>query len=261
MKMFKKIISKNKSLINYYREKKQAPLVCYNSDLYIVEFPKSGITWFSTIIASFYWIKDQRSKFPTHFSLEQVIADVHKTKNIVVPEVYPYHRTIKSHANYNSNYRNVVYLIRNPFSVMQSYYFFATSRKEYSGSFESFVADPRFGISAWNEHVESWLNPPKEPNLQLIRYEDILEKPKETLSKLFLSIGFKFTESELERAIELADFNEMKVDNNRYKDLCPFRDYDFVREGKSKYEISDEAYNFIKSKSKSVIDRLYPEYI
>jgi len=87
-----------------------------------------------------------------------------------------------------------------------------------------------------------------------------LEKPKETLSELFCSIGFKFTEEQLERAIELASFNEMKIDNNRYKNLCPFREYDFVRKGEAKAEMSDKAYSFIKGKSKSVIDRIYPEY-
>lgn len=241
-------------------EFRTAPIWSYNSDLYIVEYPKSGITWFSTILARLYWIRDDRNKVPTHFSLEQIIGDVHKNKIIQVPQTYPYHRTIKSHARYNSRYRNVVYLIRNPFSVMQSYYHFTTSRNEFSGSIEQFIEHPGLGIDAWVKHVRSWIYPLREPNFQVVKYEDISNNSIETLAKLFASLGFNFSDEEIDQALSYSSFDNMRADNDLYKELNPARSYNFVREGKVKAEFSSDIHNKILERSKDLVDIFYPEY-
>jgi len=251
--------------VNKFKRKmyefKTSPEIIYNSDLYIVEFPKSGITWFSTILARLFYIKDKRGKIPTHFNLEQIIGDVHQNKNIQIPNLYPYHRTIKSHAMFNAKYRNVIYLMRNPFSVMKSYYNFSTSRNKFSGSFESFVKSPEFGIQTWVNHVNSWIYPIKEPNFQLIKYEDISLKPLETLSTLFDSLGFGFSREEVEEAVEFASFERMKVDNDRYIDLNPFRRYDFVHSGSVSAELEGHVYDYIREKSSGIVERFYPDLL
>ena len=94
---------------------------------------------------------------PTHYNLEQIIGDVHINRNIATNHAYPYYRLIKSHATYNPFYRHVVYLMRNPLSVMKSYYHFVTSHDGFHGSIYDFVKSRKHGISSWIEHVNSWI--------------------------------------------------------------------------------------------------------
>ena len=64
----KSYVKKKLSAIKDYDQLRFRP---NNSDLFIVEFPKSGITWFSTIIANTMMLVDEERRFATHFNLEQ----------------------------------------------------------------------------------------------------------------------------------------------------------------------------------------------
>jgi len=233
-----------------------------HDDLYIVEFPKSGITWLSTIIANTCFLEEGMNKEATHYNLEQIIGDIHVTEFIGVnSSVYPYHRIIKSHTEYNPYYRHVIYIIRNPFSVMNSYYNYLVSNKLFKGNFESFVRDSDFGISKWKKHVESWVIPKRNLKLHLIRYEDLIDTPDETIANLYRNLGWKINDSIKKEALELSCFEHMKELDNLYKYNCPFRGYDFVREGKKTPEIDSASRKYIYENSVSFLEKFYPDIL
>ena len=259
--MIKYILRETKKYINYIIYKNTIPSNPNNSDLYIVEFPKSGITWLSTIIANTCFLEEGINIKATHFNLEQFIGDVHQTKNILRNNFFPYYRIIKSHDNYNPYYRHVVYLIRNPFSVMNSYYNFTLNNNAFRGDFESFIKDEKYGIKKWVEHVNSWTNPKKVLKLHLLRYEDLIEKPEITIKNLYKNLGWDIENEKIQKAIELSRFKNMKDLNDHYKKYCPFRKYDFVREGKKQATISINTEKYIRKNSIEILKKFYPELV
>jgi hypothetical protein len=253
------IVSKLRSLFN--KTTGAVPNNPNNSDLFIVEFPKGGITWFSTIIANSCFLEEGINKKATHFNLEQFIGDVHQNKVIGENKIFPYHRIIKSHDVFNKEYRHVIYLMRNPFSVMVSYYHFAINNKFFKGSFESFVKDESLGIKTWVKHVSSWTKPEKMMKFHYLRYEDLMEKPNQTIKNLYTNLGWDLSNEIIEESINLSNFKSMKVLNNHYRDFCPFRKYDFVREGKKKAELNSETENYIYEHSLGLLKEFYPEFL
>lgn len=258
----KQLVRDCKEKVRYLKYKNTLPNNPNNSDLYIVEFPKGGITWFSTIIASTCFLEENISKKVTHFNLEQFIGDVHQNKIISEnTKIFPYHRIIKSHDTYNPYYRHVIYLVRNPFSVMSSYFHFTISNNMFTGTFEEFIKDEQFGIQTWVNHVSSWITPKKVLKFHYLKYEELIDEPFKTVNDLYKNLGWDIDTEKVERAIELSGFENMKELNNHYKKFCPFRKYDFVRKGKKETTMSKESKDYIYSVSEDILNKIYPELL
>lgn len=261
-KALKQLFRDTKEHLRYLKYKNTLPNNPNNSDLYIVEFPKGGITWFSTIITNTCFLESNITKEATLYNLEQFIGDIHQSKIISENNIiFPYHRIIKSHHSFNPFYRHVVYLVRNPFSVMNSYYYFTTNNNSFNGTFEEFIRSDKFGIDVWVRHVESWINPKKVLKFHYLRYEDLIDKPNETISNLYRNIGWSVEQLKVKKAIELSSFENMKILDDHYKKFCPFRKYDFVRKGKKQTEMSIESEKYIYEASLDILKEIYPEMV
>lgn len=258
--MIKNNLRRLKQYWLFLKHRDLLPDVVENSDLYLVEFPKSGIHWLSFIITNTCLLEAGINKRATHFNVEQFIGDIHRHKKIAQPPFFPYHRIIKSHSSYNPFYRHVVYLVRNPFSVMVSYYHFTIANKAFSGSIEEFVRDKRFGVKNWAEHIWSWIEPERPLKFHLIRYEDLHDDAFGTIKALYTNLGWCIDDEKIKKAIEMSSFEEMKKDDEHYRKHCPFRRYDFVREGKKKTELSDDIKRYILEVAGDLLERLFPEY-
>jgi hypothetical protein len=231
-----------------------------NSDVYVVEFPKSGITWMCTLIANFCLLeRGMHHQRATHFNLETFIGDVHQSAVLRAHPVFSGLRVIKSHAAYHPQYRHVIYLIRNPLSVMTSYFHFATGRGDFTGSFREFIEHPKYGIGAWVEHVTSWIDPERQLKLHLVRYEDLRRDTPATLASVLLNLGYHPTADRLAEAVDLSSFEAMQRDNDHYRSHCPFRRYDFVREGKVTPEMSADDKRLILRRAGALVDRFFGE--
>ena len=251
-----------KEYIEYLKYRHTIPKIQNHDDLYIVEFPKSGITWLGTILTNTCFLEEDISKQATHFNLEQFIGDIHVNNSIKNNEsIFPYHRIMKSHNTYNPYYRHVIYLLRNPFSVMNSYFHFAVNNNLFKGDLESFIKSANFGIKTWIAHVDSWINPPKSLKFHIIKYEDLIDKPEKTMSFLYKNLGWDINEFIQKKSIELSSFKNMKSLDEHYKQYCPFRKYDFIREGKKHIEISDIAHDYIYQECKHILKDYYPELL
>ena len=85
-----------------------------HDNIYLVEFPKSGITWLSFILGNIELaLAGRNDEFITFYN-HQYIVDVHQLRNTEINRFLK--RTfIKSHSTYNPYYYYfVIYLIRNP---------------------------------------------------------------------------------------------------------------------------------------------------
>jgi hypothetical protein len=257
--MFKKLryyLSDKVQQVEHYRK---LPIKQKNSDIYIIEFPKSGITWLSTLIANINLIESHSSQRATFYNIQQLVPDIHMNRNILDAPMWgiPRCRFIKSHFEFCPSYNHVIYLVRNPVSVMSSYYHYNSMLKKFNGTFKEFLNDKRFGLQAWKRHVKSWIFAgDSSQRVHMIRYEDLKENPFEVLKSLYKNLGIKLSERSIDEAIELSSFKNMKLSENFYKSFNPNTSLIFVREGKAKTEIDEPLEQFILDNTKEIRERI-----
>jgi hypothetical protein len=202
-----------------------------HNDIYIVEFPKSGITWLTCLLANMSLHASSRKEVATFSSARLYIPDIHITRFIAQP-VYsaPPVRFIKSHSRYNPNYPAIIYLCRKPVSVMRSYYIFSISRGEDVGSFHDFCFESKLGLNSWKRHVESWLDGPVTGRpLHLIRYEDMVDNSINVLQDLIRNFGWNIDEELVVRAVDNSNIQKMSEQEDFYAKYNPRHKLRFVK--------------------------------
>lgn len=254
-----------KSLIQstYWRVKyhKTTPYNIRHDDLYLVEFPKSGVTWLSFILANIIQQKSEEKFDINFFNFTQFIADINYSKHISLNKKLQPYRIIKSHSFYNPFYKHIIYIIRNPFNVMLSYYSFLTSLKVIDISFNEFIRHKKFGIKRWVSHTESWLNKNTGGHrLYLIKYEDLFEDTNLSVLKLIKTLGWKVDEGIIEKAVTLSSFTKMKKLEQNYAETNPKYDLKFVRKGKLGIKtMKKESYNYIFENCENIIKEFWDD--
>lgn len=228
-----------------------------HDDVYIVEFPKSGITWLSTIISNLNMLESNKDIKVTFYNLHQFIADIHTSSNLHNEPLwsFPKYRFIKSHDVYNKNYHFVIYLIRDPYKVMNSYYIFLKQLGVFKGNIEDFVKHPKYGIDAWLSHVNSWLDRGvSAQRIHLVKYEDLIKRPCEEIKKVYENLGLPIIDENIRAAIERSDMSNMKISEAlHYKNNPNYHEFEFVGKGQQSYNkiMSNEAKDYISKKIES----------
>ncbi|MCH2276684.1 MULTISPECIES: sulfotransferase domain-containing protein [Thalassospira] len=223
-------------------------------DTFLVEFPKSGITWLSFLIASVNLQKSGIDRQPTFFAISDLVPDIHSSRHLPPPLPFPGHRFIKSHALHNPLYRKVIYLVRDPRDAMVSYHVFASKLGWYQGTLSEMIRDPHYGIEAWVNHAQSWLTQTR-PSVSfcVIKYEDLCNDTAGILRDIYTLLGFTIEDEVIHRAVESSSFSKMK-ENEAFcaeKNLTLPKDFTFVRKGgTSRGEgISPEDLSFINKRA------------
>lgn len=227
-----------------------------HNDVYIVEFPKSGITWLSMLLANVALVASNRQEVATFASVPLYVPDIHMTRYIR-PMVYdtPPVRFIKSHARYNPYYNFVILLVRHPVDVMSSYYRFLKGQGVDVGEFEDFIWSPSWGVARWKDHVNSWFSAPDmSQRLCVVRYENLVTDPKKELHQLFDIFGWNLPDIAIGRAMDLSSVEKMKGDEGRYRIRNPRYALEFVK-GPS-LQIPDDVRRFILSECREELDLL-----
>lgn len=241
---------------NYIRHIKGLRLTAKNSknnDIYIVEFPKSGVTWLSCILANVALLESKRQEIANYTSTKMYIADIHMG-NDISDSIYstPPVRFIKSHAKYNYNYRNIIYLSREPADVMKSYYNYLIGYGKIKDiDFQDFYKNKKYGIHAWKKHVNSWLTPAyNEKAFHLIKYEDLLLDTKNEIHNLNLNFGWNLNAKHIDTAIERSSLSTMKASEDIHKSYNPKKIMTFINSSKTPenfLEIKDEINRLCKA--------------
>lgn len=246
-------------LLTGLRYKNMLPKEVNQSDLFIVEFPKSGITWLSTIIANILLLEGKAPIKATYFNIQQLIPDIHLGRSIQFSPFWKYSgfRFIKSHHTYCPLYNNVIYIVRHPYSVMTSYFHYCKSMGQFEGDLDSFIKSDRYGITKWDTHVRGWLDrKSSSQRIHLIKYEELIEDPINTINYLFKNLGYEVLNENIRNGIQESEFIKMKENEALYNKHNPHRTFSFVREGKKDYKIEERNKKYILSISKDIIEKL-----
>lgn len=254
----KNIIHVPSRIIKFVRRKRKTARNPQHNDFYIVAFPKSGITWLSTILANAALISSGRREVASYTSVHLFVPDIHVTRDIG-PMVYdtPPTRMIKSHSEFNSNYNFVIYLARNPMDVMKSYRRFnqEVGDRIYS-SFDAFCRSKKFGVPAWKRHVRSWLDGDViAQRLHVCRYEDLIENAVNEVVSISDNFGWNIDLPTIELAVAKSSVEKMKQSEMMYKSRNPRHTMTFVR-GKSDTEIENKTVEYINSECRNELKLL-----
>jgi hypothetical protein len=182
-----------------------------HDDLYLVEFPKSGVTWLSFIFANIVLIENKVDKIINFYNFTDWIPDIHAMRDLAYDtNLFRGVRVIKSHSEYNPFYNKVIYLVRDPLDVMISYYNFLTQQEAFKGNFEEFLVDKKSGIFAWSHHIRSWMSSPASVSFIWIKYEDLRSDAMETLRRLFKICGENISENVIKESIQRSAMENMR---------------------------------------------------
>lgn len=236
-----------KKIYNHLRHKKTTAKNPLHNDFYVVEFPKSGITWLSTILANMALISSGRKEIASYTAAHLFVPDIHITRNIgaMIYDTPPV-RFIKSHAEFNPNYNFVIYLARHPLDVMKSYYRFLKETGDYSfNTFDDFCRSNTVGINAWKKHVNSWFDGTVIcQRVHLCRYENFLENPESEIELISTNFGWAIDPSIIKIAIEQSSLQFMKDSERLYKSRNPRYTMTFIG-GDCDFEIKKETISYI----------------
>ncbi|MGB5747934.1 MAG: sulfotransferase domain-containing protein [Desulfobacterales bacterium] len=194
-------------LTKYYKrhsgDDKKKTLKIFPDDIFLVSYPKSGNTWVRFLIANL--LKNDDELIDFHSAIK-FVPEIGTHTDVIANLDRP--RIIKSHELYNDKYPKVVYIVRDPRDVYVSYYHYLKKKLLEGMTFAQFLRKDDLYPSRWHEHVKSWID---KPNLQLVKYEDLLVDTYGELSKILSFIDRDdFDEKQIKKAIAASTFEQMK---------------------------------------------------
>ena len=220
----------------------------FQDDLFLAEFPKSGVTWLSTIIAN---LEIQSSNYdemgsahaknvgfgvlPSFISDDSLATPLSLYKSKLLGG-----RIIKTHSPWLSRHGRVIYLYRHPAYVMSSYWSMlrAYNQIDHTISLLAFCRDENRGLSAWKNHIKSYLySSSPASTIAFLSYEEMIQDPIKSVSRIISLFTARDCASQLRSAINfssreyMALAEESAIANDLRYQVRFSKDYTFV--GKS----------------------------
>lgn len=179
----------------------------------IIEHPKCGRTWL--------------------FNMMNIVIDINKLpvkrldrahNNTALPNrEYPYQK--REYREIHRKLNHIIFLIRDPRDVINSFYFWATTRgkKYYNGNMSQFIRS-KYGIeyllkfyNDWNEIADN------HDNIIPMWYENIKSDTLSNIRWLFKEMGFDPTEKSLKKAVKQTTFDKLRKQEGNFSNSAKFR--------------------------------------
>jgi len=173
-------------------------------DVYIVGFPKSGITWFQNLVAGVvYGVVTEFA--PPVLASRELVPDVHAERYY---RRYATPTFFKSHHLPRPEYQRVVYLLRDGRDAMVSYFHYLDALKA-KPNLMQLVRKGAFPCK-WHEHVEAWLANPFGARILTIRYEELKVDALKSLQRFCQFVGVDREPAFLETIAHSATLEKMR---------------------------------------------------
>ena len=181
-------------------------------------------------------------------------ADLSKYAHLPNPRVFTVH------ARYDRAFPRVIYILRDPRSVMVSYW----HQKRlvdpgFNLSLKEFIAKDDHWPTLWNKHVEEWLFRDHK-NVMMVRYEDMAANTFEIARKVIEFIKLPSDDHTIEHAVEAAKFENMKALEDKYgRRVQGAHEERFIRKGNTdswREELDEESLRILEQKYGAVMTKL-----
>ena len=203
-------------------------------DALLASYPRSGTTWLRFLLY------ESLLGVSTAFGeVRRGVPGVQKIE-IGIPVLDFGGRIVQTHEPYCDRDRRVVYVVRDPRSVVVSEYRWQRYSGFYAGSFDTFFKHFLVGRTnpwgSWGDHVEFWQKSPagRNDHLYVVRYEDLRSDPEGIFAGVLSFLGVHKDPSVIKQVIENNTVERMraKEDDARAKrGAGPKKDLRFVNTG------------------------------
>jgi len=198
------------------------------TDIHICGFPRSGHTWFQSLVAGVVFGVDP--EFAHDSLIQDLVPDVNYKAfyKRYGPTAY-----FKSHDLPRPERRRVVYLLRDGRDAIVSYYHFLTALKG-PIDFLRFVQGEDLLPCPWHKHVERWTANPFQADLLVVRYEDLQASTIRELQRFCEFAGLIRDDAHLERVAQKTSFDkaQKKEKKQGWDNAAWPREHAFIRRGK-----------------------------
>lgn len=235
----------------------QSTDISQNDDsIFLVEYPKCGITFFSVLLSSYLKGFFDVKITPNYFNIGLFVKDIHIFNSISNSNYFPF-KLLKSHSEFNENYHIVFLLIRKPSNVLISYYYYLKNENRTNLDFKTFCRKKGIKIlQDYNRFVKDWITKSsKSQRFFLVKYEDLIENPKKVLTNISNILGFDYNEGFAEFAIKNSSKENMLHNQKIINLYDPRERIDFVR---SSSNLHDESLSIeLENKHARYISKIY----
>lgn len=174
-------------------------------DFVMAGYPKSGNTWMQNLLAGILYGID--TQYLPDSLTQELIPDL--DYKIFYKRLNP-SLCFKTHGYPKKEFRNVIHLVRDPRDVMASYYAMMIGQGKNVTFNDVIVEQENLRFGTWSEHSQAWLNNPFNARVHRVKYEDILEEPREELKKILNFMNLIRSDELIDRVIEGNSLTMMK---------------------------------------------------
>ncbi|MCS3863269.1 hypothetical protein GGP86_003065 [Salinibacter ruber] len=224
------MIEKVKSLFRRSTKLLRSKAEHTESDVTIASFPKSGRNWVIFLLANSMLINAGRDD-DVHFKNNTDFISATDPQPPPIAGAYP--RIVADHSEHDGRDVRVIYLLRHPADVMESYYVYQRDRwNDPVGDFESFIRDENWGVPAWSSHVKSW----EESIDVLVTFEGLKANAGDQLRSMYTLFCEDIDDVTVEEAVERSSFENMAQMEEKYgvpEKKGANSNFRFMRKGKA----------------------------
>ena len=203
-------------------------------DFYVCEFPKSGITFLTVLLANAMLIANGYRARATFSSVRNYIPDLCIGESVASHSFAdPPLRFYKFHSEFSPQFIHALYLVRHPVEVMASNLRYAIGRGWWQPEVDgNFLDHPILGIEAWKRHIHSWLVDNSFASdvifIHLLRYEDLVANAEAELRAIDRNFGWQLPEAAITGAVAAASRDAMRSQEAYYGEHNPNHGFEFV---------------------------------
>jgi len=185
----------------------------------VVSIPKSGRTWLRVFLHAYCCMLAKRE-----FTLDpHEIAASQMPEFVFTHDLWQHLKTARLKDSFRGKHlvppravetKPILLLARDPRDVLVSLFFQLSKRTgQFQGSVSEIVTDPRFGIEAIVEIMNTWIAEWGErSNFLLLRYEDCRRNTRRAFAAMLAFFGFTEIDDEaLDRSLQFSSFENMKA--------------------------------------------------
>lgn len=192
------------------------------TDVFIVGHPKSGNTWLAYMLAIL--LTKDRDARVTFANLREFVPYIHgQDFRIASYRGKPDPRIFRNeNPLYQSWYPKTIYLVRDPRSVLVSFYhMYRTKNNDESKTLHAFLDEYlsakgcftkwNRGLVRWDRQVSTWTKRAEhDETVLVVKYEEMVDDRQNVLERVMRFSGIPCIEENLALAVERGGFNEMQ---------------------------------------------------
>jgi hypothetical protein len=179
-------------------------------DAFVGAYPRSGSTWLRFMLVEI--LGGESSAFTT---VNNAVPDVgyHRETSAILPHNG---RLIKTHEPYQKEYKQAIYLMRDPRDVCLSEFAYQKALGLAGNDFDVYLGRFLRGevnpFGSWVNHVGSWIDAVDSGRVHglLVRFEDLRREPEPRLAELIQFLGVPVDRERIHQAVANNSLEKMK---------------------------------------------------